>query len=63
MSEQPSLEIVDISKDDMQTAQALVRAASTLGFVFIEGSGFSQKDVDEAFQLVRQGVDLMLKKY
>lgn len=48
----PVLQVVDISKDDLNTAEQLVKAASTLGFVMIEGSGFTQKDVDRIFELV-----------
>lgn len=46
------LQVVDISKDDLATAEQLVKAASTLGFVMVEGSGFSRKDVDRVFELV-----------
>lgn len=44
--------IVDISNFDQATADALVEAASTTGFVMIEGSGFTKKEVDESFRLV-----------
>lgn len=47
-----NLSIIDISKDDMETAKALVAAASTMGFVMIEGSGFTNDEVDQAFELV-----------
>lgn len=52
MTKDSVLQVVDISKDDLETAEQLVKAASTLGFVMVEGSGFSQKEVDRAFELV-----------
>lgn len=46
--------VVDISENSREAAEKLVEAASTLGFVFIEGSGFTQKEVDEAFTLSKE---------
>lgn len=47
MTKDSVLQVVDISKDDLETAEQLVKAASTLGFVMVEGSGFSQKKLTE----------------
>lgn len=47
-----NLAIIDISKDDVETAKALVDAASTMGFVMIEGSGFTIDEVDKVFDIV-----------
>lgn len=52
MTVSPGIPVVDITDFNQQTADALVEAASTMGFVMIEGAGFSQKEVDEAFALV-----------
>lgn len=52
MTVSAGIPIVDISEFNQETADKLVEAASTMGFVMIEGSGFSQKEVDEAFALV-----------
>lgn len=53
--------IVDISKTNSKAAEELVQAASTLGFVFIEGSEFTAEDVDEMFALSQQFFALPLK--
>ncbi|KAK9460520.1 uncharacterized protein V1516DRAFT_686181 [Lipomyces oligophaga] len=46
------LPIVDISSDNSDTvAKQLFEAATTLGFVFIEGSGFSDTEVERMFSL------------
>lgn len=52
MSNESPLQVIDISNDSQETADALVKAASTTGFVLIDGSGFTQNDVDKAFELV-----------
>ncbi|CAN6657488.1 hypothetical protein TRVA0_030S00210 [Trichomonascus vanleenenianus] len=54
MSSENPVAVVDISKMDQEAADQLVKAASTLGFIFIEGSGFTQKEVDEMFDLSRR---------
>lgn len=51
MSKSVGIPIVDITEFNQATADALVEAASTMGFVMIEGSGFTKQEVDEAFQL------------
>ncbi|KAK9446426.1 uncharacterized protein V1518DRAFT_184251 [Limtongia smithiae] len=45
------LSVIDISKPSAATAKALFDAASTLGFVFINGSGLTQADVNRMFGL------------
>lgn len=50
--------VVDISGDTVEAAKQLVDAMSTLGFVFIEGSGFTQQEVDDAFELSRRFFEL-----
>jgi isopenicillin N synthase-like dioxygenase len=52
--------VVDVTGDTAEAAKQLVDAMSTLGFVFIEGSGFTQKEVDDAFALSREFFDLPL---
>lgn len=52
MAETVGIPVVDITNFDQATADALVEAASTMGFVMIEGSGFSKKEVQDAFSLV-----------
>ncbi|ANB12231.1 putative dioxygenase [Sugiyamaella lignohabitans] len=50
-----SVAVVDISQaDSNKAAQELVDACSTLGFVFIEGSEFTQADIDQAFDLSKE---------
>ncbi|KAK9237134.1 hypothetical protein V1525DRAFT_377829 [Lipomyces kononenkoae] len=45
------LPLVDISNPTAETGQKLYEAASTLGFVFIEGSEFSSDEVNKMFGL------------
>ncbi|KAK9456456.1 hypothetical protein V1511DRAFT_282783 [Dipodascopsis uninucleata] len=45
------LPIIDISNPTEETTAELFNASSTLGFVFIEGSRFTQAEVDEMFTL------------
>ncbi|KAG7898129.1 hypothetical protein KL905_004450 [Ogataea polymorpha] len=47
------LEIVDISEINQQTAEKLLHAASTQGFLMVEGHGLSQEQVDQLFGLSR----------
>ncbi|KAA8904305.1 hypothetical protein TRICI_005531 [Trichomonascus ciferrii] len=54
--------VVDVSEINQATADRLVEAASTLGFVFIEGSAFTQKDVDEAFDLSKRFFELPVEQ-
>lgn len=51
-AETVGIPVVDISEFNQATADALVEAASTMGFVMIEGSGFSKTEVEKAFKLV-----------
>jgi isopenicillin N synthase-like dioxygenase len=46
----------------VNAAKELVEAASTLGFVFIEGSGFTDKQVEEIFELSRRFFDLTVEE-
>lgn len=48
---QPTVFLVDISESNPKTAKQLVEAASTLGFVFIDGSEFTADQVDSIFEL------------
>ena len=47
--------VIDISHEDDQTAENLVRAVVAHGFVFVKGSriGFTPDILNEAFKLVR----------
>lgn len=58
MTDSIGIPIVDISEFNQETADALLEAASTMGFVMIEGSGFSKQEVDDAFDLVRIAIHL-----
>lgn len=57
MSENP-LKIVDISTVNQSTADELLEAATTQGFLFVEGHGFTQQEVDDLFELSRQFFEL-----
>lgn len=48
------LKIVDITSVDQQTAQVLLDAATSQGFLFIEGHGFSQEEVDMLFEISKE---------
>lgn len=52
------LKIVDISRVDEKTARELLDAATTQGFLFIEGHGFSQDEVDKLFSLSKEFFEL-----
>lgn len=56
--EQSPVAVVDVSDINQETADKLLEAASTLGFVFIEGSNFTQSDVSEAFRLSKEFFEL-----
>lgn len=43
------LQIIDISKNDLETAKLLFQAANTQGFLFVDGHEFFQSEVDEIF--------------
>lgn len=46
-----SVKTVDVSTIDQSTADELLECASRDGFMFVEGSGFTQKDVDDMFTM------------
>ncbi|KAG7665993.1 uncharacterized protein J8A68_000423 [[Candida] subhashii] len=48
------LKIIDLSNEDQETAEELVQAAATQGFLFIEGHNFTQAEVDQLFQISRE---------
>lgn len=45
------LSVVDISSLDAGTGKKLLEAASSLGFLFVEGHGFSKTETDNLFKL------------
>ncbi|ODV98041.1 hypothetical protein PACTADRAFT_47863 [Pachysolen tannophilus NRRL Y-2460] len=52
MSEEENpLEVVDISTIDIETADKLIHAASTQGFLMIEGHNFKQAEIDNLFEI------------
>ncbi|KAG5356915.1 UPF0676 protein [Yarrowia sp. C11] len=46
-----SVKTVDISTINQATADELIECASRDGFLFLEGSGFTQKEVDDLFNM------------
>ncbi|ODV78132.1 Clavaminate synthase-like protein [Suhomyces tanzawaensis NRRL Y-17324] len=52
------LQIVDISLVDAATAEELLNAATSQGFLFVEGHDFEQSEVDHLFELSRQFFEL-----
>lgn len=58
MTSSNPLKIVDISKLDKATAGELLEAATTQGFLFVEGHDFSQQEVDDLFQLSKEFFEL-----
>lgn len=56
-----TLQIVDISKVDKKTGDELLNAGSSQGFLFIEGHGFSQQEIDLLFETSKQFFDLPLE--
>ena len=52
---QVQLPVIDLSNPDPKTADELVSAAATYGFVFIKSNGTDMipKGVDKTFELVR----------
>ncbi|ODV84947.1 hypothetical protein CANARDRAFT_28682 [[Candida] arabinofermentans NRRL YB-2248] len=52
------LETIDISRLDQLTADKLLNAAKSQGFMMVEGHGFTQAEVDELFQLSKTFFDL-----
>ncbi|CAK7901079.1 hypothetical protein CAAN1_06S02366 [[Candida] anglica] len=66
MSTANPLQIVDISEVNKATADELLNAATTQGFLFVEGHDFTQEEVDLLFLLSKQFFELPLeykKKY
>ena len=49
---------MDISKTDEQTAEALLDAATSQGFLFVEGHGFSAEEVSDLFDLSKSFFEL-----
>lgn len=52
------LKIVDISKIDDYTAQELLDAATSQGFLFVEGHGFSEEEVKDIFEVSKEFFEL-----
>jgi isopenicillin N synthase-like dioxygenase len=50
MASNPLL-VVDITTVDVNTAAKLLDAATTQGFLFVEGHGFTQQEVDDLFEI------------
>ncbi|KAK9374056.1 uncharacterized protein V1513DRAFT_447130 [Lipomyces chichibuensis] len=48
------LPVIDISNPTAETGQKLYEAASTLGFVFIEGSEFTSDEINDMFALSKE---------
>lgn len=48
------LQIVDVTNIDLSTADELLNAATSQGFLFVEGHGFSAEEVSELFQLSKE---------
>lgn len=57
MSANP-LQIVDVSTINSGTADEMFKAASSQGFVFVEGHGFTKKEVKDLFDLSKQFFEL-----
>ena len=43
------LQVVDISTLDAETGKNLLNAASSQGFLFVEGHGFLDREINELF--------------
>lgn len=56
-----TLQIVDVSKVDKSTGDELLRAGSSQGFLFIEGHGFTQDEIDILFETSKQFFSLPLE--
>ncbi|EGV62977.1 hypothetical protein PSN45_004754 [Yamadazyma tenuis] len=52
------LQTIDISSIDTYTGDQMFKAASSQGFLFIEGHGFSQQEVADLFDLSKQFFEL-----
>ncbi|ABN66443.1 predicted protein [Scheffersomyces stipitis CBS 6054] len=52
------LKIVDITSVDKSTAEELYDAATSQGFLFVEGHEFSQEEIDTVFQLSKEFFEL-----
>ncbi|KAK6465663.1 hypothetical protein DFJ63DRAFT_27704 [Scheffersomyces coipomensis] len=58
MTTENPLKIVDISEINQSTAEELYDAATSQGFLFVEGHGFSQDEIDTVFKLSKQFFEL-----
>lgn len=52
------LKVIDISEDSITTARELLDAATSQGFLFLEGHDFTQKEVDKLFELSKSFFEL-----
>lgn len=52
------LQIVDVSTINESTAEELLNAATSQGFLFIEGHGFSESEVEDLFRLSKEFFEL-----
>lgn len=52
------LQIVDITNVNEKTAEELVNAATSQGFLFVEGHGFSEEEVSQLFELSKEFFEL-----
>ena len=48
------LKIVDVTSVDHETAEEMLEAATSQGFLFIEGHDFTQEEVDMLFEVSKQ---------
>ncbi|RCK59640.1 hypothetical protein Cantr_07348 [Candida viswanathii] len=49
MTSSNPLKVIDISEDSCQVARSIIDAATTQGFLFVEGHDFTQQEVDQLF--------------
>lgn len=52
------LQIVDITNIDQSTASELLNAATTQGFLFVEGHDFTEEEVQKLFKLAKEFFEL-----
>ena len=52
------LKVIDISEDSITTARELLDAATSQGFLFLEGHDFTQEEVDKLFELSKSFFEL-----
>lgn len=58
MSSSNPLKVIDISKDSEKVAREILDAATTQGFLFLEGHDFTQEEVDQLFALSKDFFNL-----